>query len=63
MFDEARMTRNDSGDPQSRYSVGGGLELTIVIARFQAGYMHAVNRFPGEKRGNFVFRLVFTNLF
>jgi hypothetical protein len=63
MFDAARMTRIDSGDPQSRYSVGGGLELTIVIARFQAGYMHAVNRFEGEKRGNFVFRLVFTNLF
>jgi hypothetical protein len=39
------------------------LELTIVIAKFQAGYMHAVNRFEGEKRGNFVFRLVFTNLF
>jgi hypothetical protein len=63
MFDAARMTRIDSGDPQSRYSVGGGLELTIVIAKFQAGYMHAVNRFEGEKRGNFVFRLVFTNLF
>jgi len=63
MFDEARMTRNDSNDPQSRYSVGGGLELTVVIAKFQAGYMHAINRFEGEKRGNLVFRLVFTNLF
>lgn len=63
MFDEARLTRNDSGDSQSRYSVGGGIELTVVIAKFQAGYMHAVNRFEGEKRGNFVFRLVFTNLF
>jgi hypothetical protein len=63
MFDEARLARIDSTNPQSRYSVGGGLELTIVIARFQAGYMHAINRFEGEKRGNFVFRLVFTNLF
>jgi len=63
MFDEARMTRNDSSSSQSRYSVGGGVELTVVIAKFQAGYMHAVNRFEGEKRGNFVFRLVFTNLF
>jgi hypothetical protein len=63
MFDAARMTRSGFSDPQSRYSVGGGLELTIVIARFQAGYMHAINRFEGEKRGNFVFRLVFTNLF
>ncbi len=62
MFDAARMTRNES-DSQSRYSVGGGVELTVVIAKFQAGYMHAINRFEGEKRGNLVFRLVFTNLF
>ncbi len=63
MFDEARLARIDISGPQNRYSVGGGLELTVVIARFQAGYMHAVNRFEGEKRGNFVMRLVFTNLF
>ena len=63
MFDEARLSRSDSGDAQYRYSAGGGLQLTIVIAKFQAGYMHAINRFPGEKRGNLVFRLVFTNLF
>jgi len=63
MFDEARLSRSDSTDPQYRYSAGGGLQLTIVIAKFQAGYMHAINRFPGEKRGNLIFRLVFTNLF
>jgi len=62
MFDEARMSRSDAG-AQYRYSAGGGLQLTIVIAKFQAGYMHAINRFPGEKRGNVIFRLVFTNLF
>ncbi|HEV8429536.1 MAG TPA: hypothetical protein VGQ41_16670 [Pyrinomonadaceae bacterium] len=63
MFDEARMARNDSSNPQSRYSVGGGVELTVVLAKFQAAYMHAINRFEVEKRGNLVFRLVFTNLF
>jgi len=62
MFDETRMSRSDAG-AQYRYSAGGGLQLTIVIAKFQAGYMHAINRFPGEKRGNVIFRLVFTNLF
>ena len=63
MLDAARMTRTDINDAQYRYSVGGGLQLTIVVAKFQAGYMHAIQRFNGEKRGNFVFRLVFTNLF
>ena len=63
MFDEARLSRSDITGAQYRYSAGGGLQLTIVVAKFQVGYMHAINRFPGEKRGNVIFRLAFTNLF
>lgn len=62
MFDQVRLGK-PGNDPQSKYSVGAGVQLTIVVARFQAGYMHAINRLEGERRGNFLFRLVFTNLF
>ena len=63
MFDYTRLTRSRSGDPQIRYAVGGGLQLTMVVAKFEAGYMRTVRSLGGDSRGNLVVRLVFQNLF
>jgi hypothetical protein len=62
MFDQAWLSRTGNA-AQTRYSIGGGIQFTVVIARFQAGYMHSVKHFEGEPRGNFILRLVFSNLF
>jgi len=63
MFDAARQTRQGTLNAQTRYAFGGGLQLTIVVAKFEIGYLHAVRRFQGDPRGNLVARLVFQNLF
>lgn len=63
MFDYTRLTRSGSGAPQIRYAVGGGLQLTMVVAKFEAGYMRSVRALPGDSRGNVIVRLVFQNLF
>jgi hypothetical protein len=63
MFDEARLKRPGVANYQTRYAVGGGLQLTVVIAKFEAGYIHSLHRYSGDPRGNFVVRLAFENLF
>lgn len=63
MFDQARLGRANSGGAQSRYAIGGGLQFTMVVAKFEAGYMHSIGSFRHDSRGNFVLRLVFQNLF
>jgi hypothetical protein len=63
MFDATRLSRFDQPQAQVRYGIGGGLQLTVVVAKFEVGYMHAVNRSQGDPRGNFIGRLVFQNLF
>jgi hypothetical protein len=63
MFDYTRLTRVGSGGPQIRYAVGGGLQFTMVVAKFEAGYLRTVRALPGDSRGNLVVRLVFQNLF
>ncbi len=63
MFDQARLSRANSGGAQSRYAIGGGLQFTMVVAKFEAGYMHSVGSFRQDSRGNVVLRLVFQNLF
>lgn len=63
MFDAARQTRQGLPDAQTRYAFGGGLQLIVVVAKFEIGYMHATRRYPGDPRGNLVARLVFQNLF
>ncbi len=62
MFDQARLRLEDHTG-QAKYSIGGGIELTVVLAKFQAGYMRAIDPSPRDSRGNFVLRLVFSNLF
>jgi|GEM_PF-3317388 len=62
MFDAARLS-GVGGSNKTRFALGGGMQFTIVIAKFEAGYMRSLNSFPGDKRGNFVMRLFFQNLF
>jgi hypothetical protein len=63
MFDGANLKVPGSLDNRTRLGVGGGLQLTIVVAKFEAGYMRTVHALPGDKKGNFVTRIVFQNLF
>jgi hypothetical protein len=44
-------------------AVGGGLQLTIVTAKMELGYMHTVAGANGDDSGNFFARIVFQNLF
>ncbi len=63
MFDEARLARTGGGASRTRYAIGGGLQLIIVVAKFEAGYVRAVRGVEGDRRGNFIARIVFQNLF
>jgi len=63
MFDAARLYAENGLSPRARFAAGGGVQLTVVIARFEAGYLRALDAEPGIPRGNFVVRLVFRNLF
>lgn len=62
MFDVARLAFSGFED-ETRYAAGGGLQLDIVLARFEFGYVAALNRAPGDRRGNFVGRLVLKRFF
>src|SRR5258705_6325008 len=63
MFDGANLKVPSSVNNRTRFGIGGGLQLTIVVAKFEAGYMRTVRSLPGDKKGNFVTRIVFQNLF
>ncbi|MGH9901719.1 MAG: hypothetical protein ACRD68_07900, partial [Pyrinomonadaceae bacterium] len=66
LFDAARLGGGggpDDTNDGTRFAVGGGVQLNVVIARFEAAYLRTVRRFDGDPRGNFVVRLVFRNLF
>lgn len=62
LFDVANFN-SPSGTNKTRFGLGGGLQLNIVIAKFEAGYMRTVNPQIGDSRGNFLMRLYFQNLF
>jgi len=63
MFDAAGVYGGGGQNNHTRYGLGGGLQLTVVIAKFEAGYMSGIRRFPGDPPGNFVVRLIFQNFF
>jgi hypothetical protein len=63
MFDAAKLPVPGSTTDKTRFAVGGGMQLTIVVAKFEGGYIRSLNRHSGDPTGNFVFRLVFQNLF
>lgn len=62
MFDAAKFN-GLAGTNKIRLGAGGGLQLNIVIAKFEAGYMRTINSQPGDSKGNFIMRLYFQNLF
>jgi hypothetical protein len=63
MLDVAQILAAAAGESRVRVAIGGGLQLTIVVARFEIGYLYAVQRAPGDDRGNLFARLTFQNLF
>jgi len=63
MLDVGQIAGAAQGDGRVRMAVGGGLQLTVVVARFEVGYLHTVQRAPGDDRGNLFVRLTFQNLF
>jgi hypothetical protein len=63
MFDAGCVrTPGDLGN-RTRAAFGGGVQLTVVTAKFEAGYIRTVRSVPGDGKGNFLLRLVFQNLF
>jgi hypothetical protein len=63
MFDAARIASPGKLDATTRYALGGGLQITVVVAKFEVGYLRAVRRYQGDRSGNFIARLIFQNLF
>ena len=63
MFDAARLDAPGTINNRTRFSFGAGVQFTVVIAKFEAGYMRTLNPLPGDSKGNFVTRLFFQNLF
>lgn len=63
MFDAAHLRGAGGLDQRVRIAAGGGLQLSLVVARFELGYLRSVRRIEGDPRGNFVMRLVFQNFF
>ena len=63
MLDAGQISGAAQGDGRVRVAVGGGLQLTVVVARFEVGYLHTVQRAPGDDRGNLFIRLTFQSLF
>ncbi|HEX6648574.1 MAG TPA: hypothetical protein VF075_03515 [Pyrinomonadaceae bacterium] len=63
MFDAARLNAPDAVNNRTKFAVGGGVQFTLVIAKFEAGYMRTLRPVPGDDKGNVVLRLFFQNLF
>ena len=63
MFDAARLNSPETITNRTKFGVGGGVQFTLVIAKFEAGYMRTLRPQPGDSKGNVVFRLFFQNLF
>jgi len=62
MFDYAQIG-GTSGSSLRRYAAGGGVQIVVVLARAEIGYMKTLTKVTGEPTGNVVFRLTFQNLF
>jgi hypothetical protein len=62
MFDYAQIG-GTSGTSLRRYAAGGGVQIVVVLARAEIGYMKTLTKVSGEPAGNVVFRLTFQNLF
>jgi hypothetical protein len=63
MFDAAGMTDRGITSGETWLAAGAGLEVTIIIAKLQVGYMRTLSGPTFGSRGNVFVRLVFQNLF
>lgn len=63
MFDAGGMTASGRSSGETWLAAGGGLQLTVVIAKFEVGYMQTLSGPTFGGRGNGFARLVFQNLF
>lgn len=63
MFDAGRVNSRANPEPRTRFALGGGIQFTLVVAKFELGYLRTLHRLPGDNRGNLIARLVFQNLF
>jgi hypothetical protein len=63
MFDAVRLSPGEGAPSRTFKGIGGGLQLTVVVARVEAGYLWTLDREPEDPSGNFVFRLIFDNIF
>jgi len=62
MMDAAGLS-GQGGSSETWLAVGGGVQLTVVTAKFEAGYMHTLSGPTFGQKGNTFVRLVFQNLF
>ena len=63
MFDAARLYLSGGRTSRTRYAAGGGLQIDVVVARFEFGYVASINRAPGDAQGNIVGRVIFRRFF
>jgi hypothetical protein len=63
MFDAAGMTGARASSADTWFAAGGGLQIVIVTAKLEVGYMRTVSGPTFGNRGNVFVRLVFQNLF
>jgi hypothetical protein len=63
LCDVAQLNSSGHSDGDTRVGVGGGLQVTVVTAKLETGYMWGVKRERGDPHGNFFLRFVFENIF
>lgn len=63
MLDVARVNAPGMLNNRTRVAFGGGLQITLVIAKFEFGYLRTVRGLANDPHGNFVTRIYFQNLF
>jgi hypothetical protein len=63
MFDAAGITNQGLTSGETWLAVGGGMEITIVVAKLQVGYMQTISGPTFGSHNNVFVRLVFQNLF
>lgn len=63
LFDVAGLSGAAGFPDQTRVAFGGGLQITLVTARLELGYMANLRRVTGDPDGAFFLRLSFQNLF
>jgi hypothetical protein len=63
MFDAGRVNSRTGPEPSTRFALGAGIQFTVVVAKFELGYLRTLRPLPGDNRGNLIARVVFQNLF